>query len=432
MEGREVWITGAGLVTPLGASAAASWEGVRAGRSGVARHRQQAGPPLPEHFLYWGSVEGHEEPPEVPPKLASQRKFLNRGSILGLHAAREAIARAGLDLAAIPPERRALYVASGDFTRVGYLDFYSAIKNTSGPAWLPPPPEALNEAALHQVNPFFLLEGIANNLFSYLSALYEMMGPNGSISSLSACGAQALECCDRVLRWGEADAGLVVGCGSWSNPIILFELDGLGVLSRATEGAASFRPFDRRRDGFFTAEGAAALVLEPAEAARARGARPLGRVRGTGNFQETSPERHVPVPEASAGQACRAALDEAGLSPGELAFVLPHGSGTPRGDRGELRALGALFREAKESAPLAGLKPYTGHMGAASDLGELVFGLRALGEGLLPPTPGFERAEEEFGGMDIPSAPRPVRGRAFLSLSLGLGGQSSATLLGAP
>lgn len=431
-DGREVWITGAGMVSPLGGSLEASWRGVRGGRIGVARHPRPGDPPFPEHFLYHGDVEGFEEPPEVPLRLASQRKFLNRGSILGLHAVKEAVAQAGADLASLPPERKALYVGAGDFTRLGHLDFYSALRRTAGPGWAAPGAEALNEAALHQVNPFFLLEGLANNIFSYLSALYEIMGPNGSFSSLSATGSQALEYCERVVRLGEADLGLAVGCGCWSNPIILLELDGLGILSRAAEGAASFRPFDRRRDGFFPAEGAAALMLEPAEIARARGARPLGRVLGTGNFQELSAERNLAVPREAARRACREALAEAALPLKELAFILPHGSGTPRGDGAELCALQVLFEEEGSSSPLSGLKPYTGHMGAASDLGELLFGLRALREGVLPPTPGFERADRELEELDIPARPRPVRGGAFLSLSLGLGGQASATLVGAP
>ena len=431
-EGREVWITGAGMVSPLGGSLEASWRGVREGRTGIARHPRPEGSSFPERFLYRGEIAGFEEPPEVSPKLASQRKFLNRGSILGLHAVREALARSGADAAALPPERKSLYVGAGDFTRLGSLEFYSALRQTAGPDWKASEAGALNEAVLHQVNPFFLLEGLTNNIFSYLTAQYEMMGPNGSFSSLSATGSQALECCERVLRMGEADLGIAVGCGSWSNPIILFELDGLGILSQARAGAASFRPFDRRRDGFFPAEGAAALVLEPAEIARARGARPLGRILGTGNFQELSPERSLAAPREAAGKACRVALAESGLGAGEMAFVLPHGSGTPGGDAAELAALKSFFEAEGASLPLSGLKPYTGHMGAASDLGEILFGLKALEEGSLPPTPGFERADPGLEGLDIPSAPRSVKGAAFLSLSLGLGGQASALVVALP
>ena len=443
MEVREVWITGAGMLTPLGAGVDENWAAVRAGRRGIERQPQQAEAPFPENFLYFGTVDGCDNPPEVPPKLASQRKFLNRSSILGLHAAREAIESAGVDLAALPPERKSLYIGSGDFTRLEYLDFYSSIAEVAGPGWAPPDAEALNELALHQVNPFYLLEGLANNLFSYLSASYEIMGTNGSLSSLSSCGAQALEACDRALRWGKADFGLVVGCGCWISALIRFELDGLGILSRALDGAESFRPFDRRRDGFFPAEGAAALVIEAADAARARGARPIGRILGTGNFQEVTSAAHVSVPLTAAARACRSAMSEGGVAAGEVSFILPHGSGTKKGDRMEMRALKAFLGNAEagaaagvevevEKVPIAPWKPYTGHMGSASDIGEMILGLRALEEGALPPAPGFERAEKEFQVLDIPTEERGIRGNTFLSLSHGLGGQSSATLLSAP
>ncbi|MEE9240423.1 MAG: beta-ketoacyl synthase N-terminal-like domain-containing protein [bacterium] len=432
MEGREIWITGWGMNTPLGGGAKETWEAIRSGGRGIERHPQQEEWPLPENYLYYGVVEGFEEPPEVPPKLTSQRKFLCRGSVLGLHAVREAIAHAGLDMGSLPPERKALFIGSGDLTRASYLDFHQAMKSQAGPEWKKPEYDALNEAALHQVNPFFLLEGLTNNLFSYLSALYEIMGTNGSMSSLSSCGSQALECCERALRWGEADIGLVVGCGSWIDQYIRFELDGLGMLSRALSGADSYRPFDRRRDGFFPAEGAAVLVLEAAETARERDARPLGRVLGTGNFQEVSTSDHLAVPSKSIPRVCRSAMNGAEFPPEELAFILPHGSGTKKGDHFELRGLKDYLGEDGKQVPLAGWKSYTGHMGSASDVGEMILGLCALEEGVLPPTPGFEQSDREFADLNIAGAECRVGGKAFLSLSHGLGGQSSATLLSAP
>lgn len=432
MEGREVWITGWGMNTSLGGSAKETWEAICSGSCGIERHPQPEEVSLPENYLYYGAVEGLGDPPEIPPKLASQRKFLSRGSILGLHAVKEAVEHAGINLTDLPPERKALFIGSGDFTRVSYLDFYQVLKSQTGPGWKKGGYDALNAAALHQVNPFFLLEGLTNNLFSYLSALYEIMGTNGSMSSLSSCGSQALESCERAIRWGEAEIGLVVGCGSWIDDYVRFELDGLGVLSRAQNGVGSYRPFDRRRDGFFPGEGAAVLILEAADTARERGARPLGRILGTGNFQEVSSPDHLAIPSKSIPRACRSAMNGAAVPPEELAFILPHGSGTRKGDLSELRGLKEYLGEIGKGIPLAGWKPYTGHMGSASDIGELILGLCALDEDVLPPTPGFERSDREFTELNIPSAECRVGGRAFLSLSHGLGGQSSATLISAP
>ena len=226
--------------------------------------------------------------------------------------------------------------------------------------------------------------------------------------------------------------GLVVGCGSWIDDYMRFELDGLGVLSRAQNGVGSYRPFDRRRDGFFPAEGAAVLILEAADAARERGARPLGRILGTGNFQEIVSPDHLAIPSKSIPRACRSAMNGAEIPPEELAFILPHGSGTRKGDKSELRGLKEYLGEAGKGIPLAGWKPYTGHMGSASDIGELILGLYALDEGVLPPTPRFGQSDREFKELNIPGAECRVGGKAFLSLSHGLGGQSSATLISAP
>jgi 3-oxoacyl-(acyl-carrier-protein) synthase len=418
--------------SPLGNNTDMTWKAIREGRRGVTHHPPQNGSTLPDHFSFYGQIDGLEDPPQVPPKLSSQRKFLGRGSILGLYAVEEAIAHASLDMAAFEPDRKSLFVGAGDFTRVSYLDFYQAVKSQAGPGWKTPEITGLNEAALHRVNPFFLLEGLPNNIFSYLTALYEIMGTNGSMSSLSSCGSQALESCERAIRWGEADVGLVVGCGSWIDTYVRFELDGLGILSRALNGVDSYRPFDRRRDGFFTSEGAAVLVLEAAESAQARGARPLGRIRGTGNAQEVTTTHHLAVPSLAVSRVCRVAMGDEEISPADLAFILPHGSGTKKGDQLELRGLMSYLGEDGNQIPIAGWKPYTGHMGSASDIGEMILGFRALTEGALPPTPGFERAEREFGGLNIRSEECPVQGEAFLSLSNGLGGQSSATLLSAP
>ena len=115
-----------------------------------------------------------------------------------------------------------------------------------------------------------------------------------------------------------------------------------------------------------------------------------------------------------------------------LSFVLPHGSGTPKGDRLEMRALKNLLGGNGARLPLSGWKPYTGHMGSASDIGEIILGLRAIEEGVLPPTPCFERSEKEFAGLGFAADERPVEGKVFLSLSHGLGGQSSATVVSAP
>lgn len=426
MNRREVVITGLGLITPLGGDVEETWAGVEALRTGIARHAQDG---LPNAFQYFGRVARCEIPDRIPPKLQGEMRFLNRGARLGFLAACEAVEHSGVKLSDVPPGHRALYIASGDLTKVGYDFMYPAIREAADPGWETLDHEKLNDATLHKVNPFFLLESIANNLFSFLSAFLEFRGPNTSLASLSPCGGQALELAVRSIQGHRADLALAVGCGNWITEIPLYELEGLGLLSRCNAGAGSFRPFDRLRDGFIPGEGGAALFLEAAEVASRRGATVLGRVRGTGNCIELSPGQGISVPPQVNTRSIRMALEDAGMGVRDLAFISAHGSATRKGDGSELRSILEVMETEKAHVPICAMKPYTGHMGAASDLAEVILGIHAVRHHLIPATLNFSRAEKEFSGVSISVRHRPCEKTAFLSLSYGLGGQSSSVII---
>jgi 3-oxoacyl-[acyl-carrier-protein] synthase II len=273
----DVVITGMGLVSPIGKSLRETLESISAGKSGIKSLEGVEG--WPEFMSFAGRVV--EEPPlgEISRKLMSQMKFLNRGSLLGFHSAREAVGGSGIDLEAIPAERRALYIGSGDLTNIDYHFLYHAVRDATGGKWKDVNWEKLNASSLNKVNPFFLLESISNNLFSFLSAYYGLMGPNTTFASLSPCGSNSVELAARSIAQGRADVALAVGCGSWHIETALYELRGLGVLSRSKHGAASFKPLDAHRDGFVPGEGGATLLLESEERAKARGAKIRPRAR---------------------------------------------------------------------------------------------------------------------------------------------------------
>ncbi|MCE5333007.1 MAG: beta-ketoacyl-[acyl-carrier-protein] synthase family protein [Desulfobacteraceae bacterium] len=423
---RRVVITGMGLLTPLGRGVRENWTNLLAGRTGVIRCERKG---RPESLRYLGSVEGFDQLEDIPPKLSGQTRFLNRGSKLGFEAAREAVLQSGVRLEEIPPERRALFIASGDLTKTGFEFIYpalrDALKGNDGAVNYP----VLNKSTLNKVNPFFLLESLSNNLFSFLSAVFEFMGPNTSLASHSPGGAQAMELAARRIASGEADIALAVGCGNWITEIPMYEMKGLGILSRCRRGERSFRPLDRDRDGFIPGEGGAAVLLEDAESAERRGASILGEVKGFGGCIEPPAGKGLSVPEKVAVRAMEAALEEAGTDVGELGFICPHGSGTRRGDRSELESISDLLGERRSLVPVCALKPYTGHMGAASDLCEVIIGVRAIAEGMVPGTLNFARAERDFEDLRISSATQPASGRNFLSVSYGIIGQSSSVLV---
>ncbi len=419
-------MTGTGLVTPLGMGVEANWKGLLAGRTGIERH-ERAG--LPEYLQFFGQVNGLERPNGVPGNMAGQVRFLNRGAVLGFEAAKEAVEISNIDLSTVPRERRSLVIASGDLTKVGYEFMHPAFKDATKHVEKGADLSILNKSVMNKVNPFFLLESISNNLFSFLSAVFEFMGPNTSLASLSPCGAHALELAWRKISAGEADVALAVGCGCWITEIPMYEMDGLGILSRCRHGEASFRPLDRARDGFIPAEGGAAILLEEKERAEARGARILAEIKGFGNCIEVPQAKSLSVPEQISKNTINAALEDGAVDWRDLAFICPHGSGTRKGDRSELKSIAQIMGGPKDDVPVCALKAYTGHMGAASDICEVILGIEAINEGCVPGTLNFSKTEAVFEGMGISASAKQARGRRFLSVSYGIIGQCSSVLV---
>ncbi len=420
-------VTGVGLISPLGKGVAENFKGVIEGRSGISLHDERS--EVPECLKYFGRVEGLDKLEGVPAKVAGQTRFLNRGSMLGFEAAREAIDNSGLELSCVPRERRSLFIASGDFTNLGYEFIHPALREVTRHSTENIDLCALNKATLDRVNPFFLLESINNNLFSFLSASFEFMGPNTSLASLSPLGGNALElACGRILC-GEADVALAVGCGSWVNEVPMYELEGLGILSKCKRGGRSFRPLDRSRDGFIPGEGGAAILVENAESAKKRGAPILAMINGFGNCIELPHGKGLSVPELISKRCIESALEQGSFEPGDLAFICPHGSGTRKGDRSELQSIAEVLGKSSESVRVCALKPYTGHMGAASDLAEVIIGIKALMEGVVPGTLNFCRAESGFEDLGISSSNQQATGKSFISVSYGIFGQSSSVLV---
>lgn len=426
MKKQEVVITSMGLITSLGRNLAENWENLKGMKTGIAHYPEAE---LPNFLQYMGKVAECRLPDDIPHKLMGQAKFLNRGALLGFLAVYETITHPDIGLSDIPPGRRALYIASGDFTKVGYDFMYPALKAATDNKWKDIDFQKLNQAVLDKVNPFFLLEALNNNLFSFLSAYLEFMGPSTSLASLSPCGGHALELACRSIRNNNADVALAVGYGNWITEIPLYEIETLGLLSEGTKGIRSFRPFDRHRDGFIPGEGGAAILLESADRARQRGAKIIGKIRGLANCTEFSPGKGFSVPQKVSKRSLDLAIKDAGCSISDIAFINPHGSGTRKGDRSELSSIMDVLHPENMALPLCGLKPYTGHMGAASDIAEIIFGIKGLKDRIVPATLNFESSEKEFSELRISNSHQVCNADKFLSVSYGIGGQSSAVVV---
>ncbi len=162
---KRVVVTGMGLVTSLGDGVEANWAGLLSGATGIGRHEREG---RPEYLKFFGKVNGLDRLNGIPPNLAGQVRFLNRGSVLGFEAARQAVASSKIELSTVPRERRSLFIASGDLTKVGYEFMHPALKDAIRNGGKATDFRILNKSTMDKVNPFFLLESISNNLFSFL------------------------------------------------------------------------------------------------------------------------------------------------------------------------------------------------------------------------------------------------------------------------
>ena len=428
MSERDVVITGLGMVSPLGKNVSENRDSVRSMKTGIV-HEPKEG--LPDFFQYAGKVSDYQLPDDIPPKLMGQMKFLNRGALLGFCAACEAVSQSRESILDAEPGRRALYVASGDQTKIGFDFIYPAIMDALDKDHDSIDYPRLNESALNKVNPFFLLESLNNNLFSFLSAYGEFMGPNTSLASLSPYGGNAMELAYRSIRQNRADVALAVGYGSWVNELSLYELDGLGILSQCKYGTESYRPFDRKRDGFIPGEGGSAILLESGERARQRGSTVFGTVREFANSIEFCANDTLSVADKVIRDNVQDVMDAASCTVDKLAFIILHGSGTRKGDRSELNSMTDIFNRHGSDSPICGLKPYTGHMGAASDIAEIIIGIHAVKEHMVPATLNFTEADKPFSGLKISAAPRECDNSLFLSVNYGVGGQTSSVIIDA-
>ena len=301
--------------------------------------------------------------------------------------------------------------------------------------------DTLRERGAQYVSPLSVPLMMSNAGAGALSMRHGLRGPSFAVSSACASGAHAIGSALRMLQAGEADAVVAGGSEAGLTPLARAAFGALDALSQA--GVS--RPFDARRDGFVMGEGAAVMVLEREGAARARGARVLGVVKGYG---ASSDAHHLTAPrEDGQGQAAamRAALADAGVAVEEIDYVNAHGTSTPLNDRAETHAIKLALGEHALRIPVSSTKSAVGHLLGAAGAVEAVATLLALRDGIAPPTLGLYQPEDGLDLDYVPGAARPIRavrgadrdgagrdgGRPLLALSnsFGFGGHNAVLCL---
>ncbi|MET0538831.1 MAG: beta-ketoacyl synthase N-terminal-like domain-containing protein, partial [Xanthobacteraceae bacterium] len=245
-------------------------------------------------------------------------------------------------------------------------------------------------------------------------------------------GASAIQLGLEAIRRGEADAALCVGTDGSVNPESLIRFSLLSALSTSNEPPeAAAKPFSKNRDGFVMAEGAAAVVLERYERARARGAKILGVVAGCGEMADAF-HRTRSSPDGKAIIGCiRNALADARLSPEDIDYINPHGTGTPENDKMEYLGISAVFGERGKSIPVSSNKSMVGHTLSAAGTVESVFTLLTMQHQRVPPTINYNVPDPAIPLDVVPNVARDAKVRHALSNSFGFGGQNVSLVMSA-
>ncbi|MFI5833568.1 beta-ketoacyl-[acyl-carrier-protein] synthase family protein [Micromonospora sp. NPDC051300] len=400
-------ITGMGLFTPVGRGVVETFDALLTGRSGLRRP--------PEGHPARDSLEVAGVLPPIDPRTVAfgpETKILDRVVLLALITAAEALADAGIEVGRdVDPERIAVIV--GGVGGMSTLESQVLARADRGRAAVSP----------------YLLTGILPNMPSARIAIaHGIRGYSSAVGTACASGAQAVADGVRLIRADEAD---VVVCGASEAPLFGTFADTFGnarALARGwDEPTEASRPFDKRRNGFVLAEGAALLVLERASHAAARGVTGYAEVAGYGT---TTDAYHptAPRPDGAGAAACmRKALAAGRISPADVGYVNAHGTGTKLGDVAETTALAEVFGVG--GVPVSSTKALTGHLLGASGVLETAATALALGRGLLPPTYHLDDPDPECEADHVRAVPRSTRTDHALTNSFGFGGQNVSLLL---
>jgi 3-oxoacyl-[acyl-carrier-protein] synthase II len=410
-----VAVTGMGVVTSLGAGKSENWSKLTAGRSGVHAIRRFATEGLKTKIA--GTVDFVAVEPYSTPALSER---------LAEMVAEEAVSESGIGrrgdfpgplFLAVPPielewpQRIAVAQASGANGAVSYEDL-------------------LRATASGRFNPYharFQFASVADHLA-------EMFGTKGSPVSLStacASGATAIQLGVEAIRRGETDAALCIGTDGSVNAESLIRFSLLSALSTANDQPeAAAKPFSKNRDGFVMAEGAAALVLESLAAAKARGAAILGVIEGCGEMADAF-HRTRSSPDGKPIIGCiRNAVADAGLTPEDIDYINPHGTGTPENDKMEALGVMAVFGERAKSIPISSNKSMIGHTLSAAGAVEAVFSLLTLLHQRIPPTINYRVPDPAIPLDVVPNGARDASVRHVISNSFGFGGQNVSLVMG--
>ncbi len=407
---RRVVVTGMGALTPVGNDVPTTWANLVAGKSGAG--------PITQF-----------DPTNYKTKFACEVKDFDPVPIIGKKEARRmdrytqfavAVSKQALDDAGwvVTPENE---------TRIGVMigcgigGINTIINQLT----------ELLQKGPDRVSPFLVPMMIPDSAAGQVAIQFGLKGPNLAVVSACATGNNAIGEASEWIRRGACEAVLAGGSESAMVPIAAAGFNNMTAISTRNESPlTASRPFDKNRDGFVMGEGAAVLMLEELEHAKARGAKIYAEILGYGLSADAY---HVTAPSengAGAAQAMRMALAQAGLRPDQIDYINAHGTSTPLNDKSETRAIKSVFGEAAYQIPISSIKSMTGHLLGAAGAVEGVACVKVITDGIIPPTINYETPDPECDLDYVPNVARQQVVNTVMSNSFGFGGHNAVIIFG--
>ncbi|MFW5894615.1 MAG: beta-ketoacyl-ACP synthase II [Bacillota bacterium] len=401
---RRVVITGMGTLNPLGNNVEESWKAAKEGKNGIGKISRFD----PSELRV--QIAGEVKEPESDILSKKEKRRLDRFTQLAILSAHEAVEDSEFLDYIEDPYRVGLYYSSG----IGGLETI-AQQNERGVS-----------KGYNRISPFFIPMSIINIAAGHLAIKYGLKGP--SLSNVTACASATNSIGEafRAIRDGYVDFALTGGSEASITKLGISGFDVMQALSDSNDPENASRPFDKNRSGFVMGEGAATLILETLDSARARGARIYGEIVG---YATTSDAVHITAPDAKgegAMNAMRLALQDAGITPEDVDYINAHGTSTPLNDKVESIAIRRLFKDHADVLSVSSTKSMVGHLLGASGAVESIFTVKSTEENFVAPTIHYETFDEECDLDYTVNEGKNRRVNYALNNSFGFGGHNAS------
>ena len=408
MSRRRVVVTGMGLVTPLGTNLEDSWQGILAGRSGVAPIEGFDTSAFTTRF--GAQVKDFDVENFMSKKDARKMDLFIQ---YGMAAAIQAITDSGLETTEENADRIGCAIGSG----IGGLPMIE--KNH----------ELLQKGGPRKISPFFVPGSIINMISGNLAIRFGFRGPNIAITTACTSGTHNIGYSARTIAYGDADVMVCGGAEAASTPLGLGGFAAARALStRNDDPQAASRPWDKDRDGFVLGDGAGVLVLEEYEHAKARGAKIYAELTGFGMSDDAYHMTLPPEDGRGAAAAMRNALKDASFNAEVINYINAHGTSTPAGDLAESRAVESVLGAAADKVAVSSTKSMIGHLLGAAGAVEAVFCILAIRDQVAPPTINLDNPQEGCNLDYVPKEARQMKINHALSNSFGFGGTNGSLI----